>query len=201
MIWCWWINYDVKIYFLKHHNHFFICKTKSKFNQNKNYYYSFPVGGDSDNVELVPNIILNPGYADSDDKNYRYIYKRSMLYDATYNSDDDEPMTLKRKILYFFTGDSIKRLWDEQNKLQYDVAKKNKTDYRADNFDRHCNDFAVNLNRKNCWNKLVKNNKILINVVDALSKCIGCTMTCEIVRIVPASLSFLEDDEAFCMKM
>lgn len=132
------------------------------------------------------------------------MYKRSMLYDATYNSDDDEPMTLKRKLSYFFTGDSIKRLWEEQNyKLLYDNdnAKYINKNYYYVDVAKQLNrrDAAKQINKNKCWKNLVKNNKILINVVAASKTCFGC-MTCENIRIVPASsLPFSKDNEAYCM--
>lgn len=63
-----------------------------------------------DSVELVPNIILNPGFCDSDDQRPTSLPFSNTIYDEEEDSDTEQPMTFKRRISYFFTGDSIKRL-------------------------------------------------------------------------------------------
>lgn len=48
-----------------------------------------------------------------------------MLFDNSYNSDDDEPpISFKKRFLDFFTGDSIKRLW-KQRKTNIIIITKN----------------------------------------------------------------------------
>uniref|UniRef100_A0A4Y0AX05 Ig-like domain-containing protein n=1 Tax=Anopheles funestus TaxID=62324 RepID=A0A4Y0AX05_ANOFN len=83
-----------------------------------------------DSLELVPNIILNPGFCDSDDQGQNplsppiprtlpYNRYRSNGHDGTGAGDDDddddddeeeEPMTFSRRMSIFFTGNTIKRI-------------------------------------------------------------------------------------------
>ena len=81
-----------------------------------------------DSLELVPNIILNPGFCDSDDQqsspiprqlpylcnhhvpNQSFLIARPDDYDDEFYNDDNESLTFTRKFSLFFTGDSIKRL-------------------------------------------------------------------------------------------
>ncbi|XP_053678246.1 uncharacterized protein LOC128728640 [Anopheles nili] len=88
-----------------------------------------------DSLELVPNIILNPGFCDSDDQGQNplsppiprtlpYNRYRSHGHDGTGGNggvggddddedddeDDEEPMTFSRRMSIFFTGNTIKRI-------------------------------------------------------------------------------------------
>lgn len=77
-----------------------------------------------DGVELVPNIILNPGFCDSDGGepgttspitrfNPRAPYHNYRNHRLSADSEDDdieEPMTFSRKMSIFFTGNTIKRI-------------------------------------------------------------------------------------------
>ncbi|KFB48859.1 AGAP013210-PA-like protein [Anopheles sinensis] len=89
-----------------------------------------------DSLELVPNIILNPGFCDSDDQGQNplappiprslpYNRYRSQCLDVTGRGgtgaganeeddddedEDDEPMTFSRRMSIFFTGNTIKRI-------------------------------------------------------------------------------------------
>lgn len=68
---------------------------------------------DLDSVELVPNIILNPGFCESDDQHQLpspLITKQVIYDDYDDDSDDYESRSFKQKLCYFFTGDSIKPL-------------------------------------------------------------------------------------------
>uniref|UniRef100_A0A182J2F9 Ig-like domain-containing protein n=1 Tax=Anopheles atroparvus TaxID=41427 RepID=A0A182J2F9_ANOAO len=90
-----------------------------------------------DSLELVPNIILNPGFCDSDDQGHNPLappIPRSLPYnryrghgldvaghatngangddddDDDDEDDDEEPMTFSRRMSIFFTGNTIKRI-------------------------------------------------------------------------------------------
>uniref|UniRef100_A0A182W4U6 Fibronectin type-III domain-containing protein n=1 Tax=Anopheles minimus TaxID=112268 RepID=A0A182W4U6_9DIPT len=84
-----------------------------------------------DSLELVPNIILNPGFCDSDDQGQNplsppiprtlpYNRYRSNGHDGGPGAGDDdeddeddeeeEPMTFSRRMSIFFTGNTIKRI-------------------------------------------------------------------------------------------
>lgn len=85
-----------------------------------------------DSLELVPNIILNPGFCDSDDQGQHplsppiprtlpYNRYRSHGHDRAGPADEDddeddddddeeEPMTFSRRMSIFFTGNTIKRI-------------------------------------------------------------------------------------------
>uniref|UniRef100_A0A182P191 Fibronectin type-III domain-containing protein n=1 Tax=Anopheles epiroticus TaxID=199890 RepID=A0A182P191_9DIPT len=83
-----------------------------------------------DSLELVPNIILNPGFCDSDDQGQNPLappIPRTLPYnryrtpdgrgpaggDDDGDDDDDEeeePMTFSRRMSIFFTGNTIKRI-------------------------------------------------------------------------------------------
>ncbi|XP_053660136.1 uncharacterized protein LOC128709174 [Anopheles marshallii] len=82
-----------------------------------------------DSLELVPNIILNPGFCDSDDQGQNplsppiprtlpYNRYRGNGHDGTGAGEDDddedddeeEPMTFSRRMSIFFTGNTIKRI-------------------------------------------------------------------------------------------
>lgn len=69
-----------------------------------------------DSIELIPNIILNPGFCESDDQDAPYT--RTIIFGEDDESDgyddesDDEPRMerFKRKVSIFFTGPTIKRI-------------------------------------------------------------------------------------------
>ncbi|XP_053681792.1 uncharacterized protein LOC128732542 [Sabethes cyaneus] len=93
-----------------------------------------------DSVELVPNIILNPGFCDSDDQGQNPLsppmprtlafqsssplvgnhvnshnrrgssYHHRYHYDNDDDDSDEEPMTFSRRMSIFFTGNTIKRI-------------------------------------------------------------------------------------------
>ncbi|EGK96441.1 AGAP013210-PA [Anopheles gambiae str. PEST] len=86
-----------------------------------------------DSLELVPNIILNPGFCDSDDQGQNPLappIPRTLPYnryrtggphdgrgrpvddedDEDDDEDDEEPMTFSRRMSIFFTGNTIKRI-------------------------------------------------------------------------------------------
>jgi hypothetical protein len=69
--------------------------------------FKIDVEEDLDNLELVPNIILNPGYCDSDNRALSPPMSRIYGDDDDYN---DEPMNFSRKLSIFFTGNTIKRI-------------------------------------------------------------------------------------------
>ncbi|XP_050069979.1 uncharacterized protein LOC126558075 [Anopheles maculipalpis] len=84
-----------------------------------------------DSLELVPNIILNPGFCDSDDQGQNPLsppIPRTLPYnryrmnghgtgpaddddeDDEDDDDEEEPMTFSRRMSIFFTGNTIKRI-------------------------------------------------------------------------------------------
>ncbi|GAB0096816.1 uncharacterized protein DMENIID0001_123840 [Sergentomyia squamirostris] len=79
-----------------------------------------PALADPDALELVPNIILNPGFCDSDDQGPLMIPFASPFQHLRKNIDDDsdssdsyyheEPVPFSRRISIFFTEGTIKRL-------------------------------------------------------------------------------------------
>lgn len=68
-------------------------------------------------LDLIPNIILNPGFFEPDDPdNPSPPYSRTIIFgeDELSSSEDEteeETIPFKRKFSLFFTGDTIKRLW------------------------------------------------------------------------------------------
>lgn len=80
-------------------------------------YFSFSEEDEWETIELVPNIILNPGFYEEDPNNPSPPYTRTIIFgedvmstSETSTDDDYEPMSFKRKVSIFFTGDTIKRL-------------------------------------------------------------------------------------------
>lgn len=80
-----------------------------------------------DSVELVPNIILNPGFCENDGaggggdaqvspspitRTYNSSHLRTpQMHNADSDEDDiEEPLTFSRKMSIFFTGNTIKRI-------------------------------------------------------------------------------------------
>lgn len=69
-----------------------------------------------DTIELIPNIILNPGYYEPEDPNNPSPpYTRTIIFgedvlSSSESESEEEQMTFKRKVSLFFTGDTIKRL-------------------------------------------------------------------------------------------
>lgn len=68
-------------------------------------------------ISIVPNIILNPMCFDVDDPNdpsppysRTIIFGEDVLSSSGTDSDKEEPISFKRKVSLFFTGDTIKRL-------------------------------------------------------------------------------------------
>ncbi|XP_055914207.1 uncharacterized protein LOC129947602 [Eupeodes corollae] len=85
----------------------------------KEYYQSSQMAAYEDgwdSIELIPNIILNPGFCESDDQDAPYT--RTIIFGEDDESDgydsesDDEPRMerFKRKVSIFFTGPTIKRI-------------------------------------------------------------------------------------------
>uniref|UniRef100_A0A1B0CRF5 Neural cell adhesion molecule l1 n=1 Tax=Lutzomyia longipalpis TaxID=7200 RepID=A0A1B0CRF5_LUTLO len=76
--------------------------------------------GDPDALELVPNIILNPGFCDSDDQGPLIIpFAKPFQYRPKHDDDDsdssdsyyhEDPVPFSRKLSIFFTEGTIKRL-------------------------------------------------------------------------------------------
>lgn len=70
-----------------------------------------------ESIELVPNIILNPGYYEPEDPNNpsppytrTIIFGEDILSSSESESDEEQSLSFKRKVSLFFTGDTIKRL-------------------------------------------------------------------------------------------
>lgn len=67
-------------------------------------------------LDLIPNIILNPGFFEPDDPdNPSPPYTRTIIFgeDVLSSSEEEteeEQIPFKRKLSLFFTGDTIKRL-------------------------------------------------------------------------------------------
>lgn len=67
-------------------------------------------------LDLIPNIILNPGFFEPDDPdNPSPPYSRTIIFgeDELSSSEDEteeDTIPFKRKFSLFFTGDTIKRL-------------------------------------------------------------------------------------------
>ncbi|XP_037920852.1 uncharacterized protein LOC119657813 isoform X2 [Hermetia illucens] len=66
-----------------------------------------------DSIELVPNIILNPGFCESDDHDTPYT--RTIIFGEDdesdgYDDEEEEKISFKRKVSIFFTGDTIRRI-------------------------------------------------------------------------------------------
>lgn len=77
-------------------------------------------------MELVPNIILNPGFCDSDDQEIfssPFIKRYNIKYEPARQKDEDELdsdlseqseiIPFKRRLSIFFTEGTIKRMWME----------------------------------------------------------------------------------------
>lgn len=86
-----------------------------------------------DSIELIPNIILNPGFSESDGTKNVQPFTRHILFghtgqqythnvvdddddddDDDYEEEEDLEPTMekfKRKVSVFFTGPTIKRIW------------------------------------------------------------------------------------------
>lgn len=76
----------------------------------------------AEHLELLPNIILNPGFCEPEDTfnpaalfNIPLINREEVSSASTHESDNEynkqeEEMSFKRKFSLFFTGDTIKRL-------------------------------------------------------------------------------------------
>lgn len=75
-------------------------------------------------MELVPNIILNPGFCDSDDQEIfssPFIKRYNIKYEPARQKDEDELdsdlseqseiIPFKRRLSIFFTEGTIKRMW------------------------------------------------------------------------------------------
>lgn len=68
-------------------------------------------------INIIPNIILNPGYFEPEDPDNpsppysrTIIFGEDVLSTSDSSSDQEEPISFKRKFSLFFTGDTIKRL-------------------------------------------------------------------------------------------
>lgn len=67
-----------------------------------------------DSIELVPNIILNPGFCEMNENESPYI--RTLIFSEDEESYEEEeeneaPMeAFKRKVSIFFTGHTIRRI-------------------------------------------------------------------------------------------
>lgn len=68
-------------------------------------------------IGIIPNIILNPNFLEPDDPNdpsppytRTIIFGEDVLSTSESDSDEEEPISFKRKFSLFFTGDTIKRL-------------------------------------------------------------------------------------------
>lgn len=67
-------------------------------------------------LDLIPNIILNPGFFEPDDPdNPSPPYTRTIIFgedvlSSSEEESEEEPIPFKRKLSLFFTGDTIKRL-------------------------------------------------------------------------------------------
>lgn len=80
-------------------------------------YIDFENGWES--IELIPNIILNPGFCESDVSETVQPYTRTIIFGEDDESDgyeseesDHEPAMekFKRKVSVFFTGPTIRRI-------------------------------------------------------------------------------------------
>jgi hypothetical protein len=99
-------------------------KTKKKLQKKK----LAEIEEELDSLELVPNIILNPGFCDSDDGDrlpsplitrffpYSNLPPQLPQQEEEYDDDEDDDldeedqMTFSRKMSIFFTGNTIKRI-------------------------------------------------------------------------------------------
>ncbi|XP_031632087.1 uncharacterized protein LOC116346282 [Contarinia nasturtii] len=68
-------------------------------------------------IGIIPNIILNPGFLEPEDPNdpsppytRTIIFGEDVLSTSESGSEEEEPISFKRKFSLFFTGDTIKRL-------------------------------------------------------------------------------------------
>lgn len=66
---------------------------------------------------IIPNIILNPGFLEPEDPNDQsppytrtIIFGEDVLSTSESGSEEEEPLSFKRKFSLFFTGDTVKRL-------------------------------------------------------------------------------------------
>ena len=61
-----------------------------------------------ENIDLLPNIIMNPGFAEQMEK---VKAKHTIVYDEDDEESDEEPMEkFKRRVSVFFMGPTIKRM-------------------------------------------------------------------------------------------
>lgn len=73
-----------------------------------------------DSIELIPNIILNPGFSESDGAKSVPPFPRTVIfghngqeYDDDEDDEEEQEPTMerfKRKVSVFFTGPTIKRI-------------------------------------------------------------------------------------------
>lgn len=68
-------------------------------------------------INIIPNIILNPGYFDAEDPSdpsppyaRTIIFGEDVLSTSESDSGQETPISFKRKFSLFFTGDTVKRL-------------------------------------------------------------------------------------------
>lgn len=90
-------------------------------NQNfiSNCFFSFFLTEEEEweTIGIIPNIILNPGFYEAEDPNdpsppysRTIIFGEDVLSTSESGSEEEEPISFKRKFSLFFTGDTIKRL-------------------------------------------------------------------------------------------
>lgn len=72
---------------------------------------------DWETIGIIPNIILNPGFYEAEDPNEpsppysrTIIFGEDVLSTSESGSEEEEPISFKRKFSLFFTGDTVKRL-------------------------------------------------------------------------------------------
>lgn len=80
-------------------------------------YIFFTEEDEWESIGIIPNIILNPGFLEPDDPNSSPPYTRTIIFgedvlstSESGSSEEEEPISFKRKFSLFFTGDTVKRL-------------------------------------------------------------------------------------------
>lgn len=105
MVWSFLIDEDNQHHQKNHVTHF-----------TNQIFFSLTEEEEWDTIELVPNIILNPGYYEPEDPNNPSPpYTRTIIFgedtlSSSESESEEDTMTFKRKVSLFFTGDTIKRL-------------------------------------------------------------------------------------------
>lgn len=88
-----------------------------RFNNKILFWFSITEEDEWQTIEIIPNIILNPGFYEPEDPNNpsppytrTIIFGEDTLSSSESESDHEEPISFRRQLSIFFTGDTIKRL-------------------------------------------------------------------------------------------